>query len=288
MILQARQNPGIVGFQGERGAFSDAVARRIAPNAQTRGFASFEALIAAVAAGTIQLAILPCENSLHGSIARAYDVLLDFDGITIVGETHERIVQALIGLPGVTIDEITTVRSHPVALEQCRDFFARDSHLEAQATHDTAGAVREIIELGDRRIAAIGPIGAATIYGAEVLKASVNDDMENVTRFFVVAKTTQPARVATSFCLALHLPHRPGALHEALGALAAQQVNLRSLVARPSRIEPFEYTFYLECQTNEPLDVEFLIRAFPGRARVLGAYDGPTDTILPTRQDSDS
>src|SRR5487761_2601802 len=236
----------IVGFQGEPGAFSDAVARRVYPDARSKGFTSFDTLIAALANGTITAAVLPCENSLRGSIARAYDLLLEYDGLAIIGETEETIVQTLVGLPGVTFDEITTVRSHPVALEQCRQFFARESHLEVQAAHDTAGAIRDVIANGDRQVAAIGPAGAATRYGGTILRASVNDDEPNVTRFFLVARKVQSAQTATRFCVALHLPHRPGSLHEALGVLAAYGLNLRSLVARPSRIRPFEYTFYIE------------------------------------------
>ncbi len=278
----------VVGFQGEPGAFSDAVARRAYPDARSKGFASFDALIAAVADRTITAAILPCENSLHGSIARAYDLLLEYDGLTIIGETEETIVQTLVSLPGVTFEEITTVRSHPVALEQCRQFFARESHLDVQPANDTAGAIREIIARGDRRVAAIGPVGAAKLYGAEILRATVNDDEPNVTRFFLVASNVQSAQTATRFCVALHLPHRPGSLHEALGVLAAYGLNLRSLVARPSRIRPFEYTFYIECENNVPLDAKLLLRAFPGRAKLLGAYEKPTGTTRPTHRGPDS
>ena len=277
----------IVGFQGEPGAFSDAVARRIYPDARSIGFTSFDALIAAVADGTVAAAVLPCENSLHGSISRAYDLLLEYDGLAIIGETEETIVQTLVGLPGVTFDEITTVRSHPVALEQCRQFFARESHLDVQPANDTAGAIREIITRGDRRVAAIGPVGAAKLYSAKILKATVNDDEPNVTRFFIVANNLAPAKSATHLCLALHLQHRPGSLHEALGVFANLQIDVRSLVARPRRIRPFEYTFYIECQSNEPLDVADLLNAFPQCAQLLGAYEKSTDTPRPTHQGPD-
>ncbi len=277
----------IIGFQGEPGAFSDSVARRVFPAARSRGFTSFDALIAAVADGTIAAAILPCENSLHGSISRAYDLLLAYDGITIIDETEETIVQTLVGLPGVAFEEITTVRSHPVALEQCRTFFTQESHLEVQAAHDTAGAIREMIANGDRHVAAIGPAAAAKLYGGEILRATVNDEEPNVTRFFIVAGTVQSVKSATRFCVALHLHHRPGSLHEALGVFAKLQINVRSLVARPSRIRPFEYTFYIECQSSEPIAVDHFLQAFDGRAHVLGAYEKSTDTAPPTYQELD-
>jgi len=177
-----------VGFQGESGAFSEAAALALFGAVGTRGFGTFDALVAAVDVGVVDAGLIPCENTIYGSIARTYDLLAEHRDVRIVGETTYAVVQALIGCPGATVDGLESVASHPVALEQCRAFLAAHPGLRVRTVADTAGAVREMMEAGDPRAAAIGPAPAAARYGASVLLPSVQDDVENVTRFFAIAR----------------------------------------------------------------------------------------------------
>lgn len=261
-----------VGFQGEAGAFSEAAAVELLGDVATRGYPDFDALVAAVDRSEVDWALLPCENSIHGPIARSYDLLLAHPNIRIVDETTHRIVQSLIGPPGATLADVKSVASHPVALEQCRRFLASLPGVRVDVSDDTAAAVRRCVESGERSAAAIGSALAARRYGGVVLRESVADETENITRFFVIARDAQPRRSLGRACVAFALAHRPGALHAALGVFAARGVNLRSLVARPKPQTPFEYVFYAELDTLGDADAGALAREVSPDARVLGAY----------------
>lgn len=235
-------------FQGEAGAFSDEALHAWLGEVRTVGFATFDDVIACLERQETTYGLLPCENTIAGAITRTYDLLYDHRTIKIVGETTHRIEQCLIGVPGATIDAIATVHSHPVALEQCRTFFKDHPHLIPVPAADTAGSVRMVVQMGDRTAGAIGPALAAHQYNGVVLRHGIQDYKDNYTRFFLVSGTV-PAKDSTGrVCLALNLPHAPGALYRALRNFAREGYNLRSLVARPLRGAPFEYTFYLEIE----------------------------------------
>lgn len=239
---------------------------------ETRGYRDFDALLAAVSAGEVAYGLLPCENTIYGSIARSYDLLLEHRGVAIVDETSHRIVQCLIGTKDATLEGVARVRSHPVALGQCRRFLATFPSWRAEAAEDTAGAVREIAEAGDAATAAIGPALAAQKYGAKVLADAIADEPENITRFFLLARSPQPRRNLGRACVAFHLPHRAGTLHAALAGFARHGLNLRNLVVRPRRGYPFEYSFYVELETSADAPASALDDGLPPGARVLGRY----------------
>lgn len=265
--------PESVGYQGEPGAFSEEAAGNLLPGAQTRGFRTFAMLIEAVSNGTIDAALLPIENSISGQIAANYDLLWSHPELAIVDETVHRVVQTLIGVPGTTIEDITEVRSHPVALEQCERLFATHPNWRRTVVDDTAGAVREIVAHGDRSVAAIGSPNAARRYNAAILAESVQDNPENFTRFFLVRRGASERRRLGRACVALVLADRPGSLREALSAFADQDLNLRSLVSRPAPdAGPFKYRFYCEIDRAEPEALSAALAKIDGENRVLGAY----------------
>ncbi len=202
----------IVGFQGEAGAFSDAAARRLRPGAQTRGYESFDALVAAVDGGAIDAALLPVENSIAGSIARAYDLLWDYRRLHAIAETALPVEMNLIGTPDADEANIREIRSHPVALEQIHRFAGAHPAWKRVAVADTAGAVAEIVALGNPAIAAVGPALAAELYGGRVLRAAIQDDPRNFTRFYLLAR--EPSPHGSLGCVAIEVENRPGTLRD--------------------------------------------------------------------------
>ena len=186
----------LVAYQGEPGAFSDDAARRLVPNARTRGYRTFDDAAAALATGEVEAALLPVENSISGSVPRVYDLLWSDARLGIVDEIVYRVVQNLIGTPDSSLDRVREVRSHPVALEQCRRFLAAHPAMASVIVADTAGAVAEIARLGDPAFAAIASQAAASRYGAKLLAESIQDVDDNFTRFFLVQK--DPPRRATA------------------------------------------------------------------------------------------
>jgi prephenate dehydratase len=260
----------VVAFQGEPGAFSDAAARALIDGAQTRGFPAFDDVAAAVAAGEVDLGLLPIENSIAGPIARTYDLLWEHRGLHVVDETVHRVELTLIAVAGADPARIREVRSHPVALEQVRRFLSTRSWT-SRAVHDTAGAVAQIVAAGDPEIAAIGPEAAAALYGADVLERSIQDDPNNFTRMFLVARDPKPRRVQRRACIGFELADKPGALRDALSVFADHGVNLRSLVSRPDRKTPFQYRFYCELEDVDANSVAAVLPSL-GENRVLGVY----------------
>jgi prephenate dehydratase len=262
-----------VGFQGEPGAFSQQAARALlGEGTASRGYVDFDALVEAVAASDVTYGLLPCENSTYGPIARAYDLLLQNPDLSIVDETSLPIVQCLIGVRGASLTGIERVVSHPVALDQCLAFLKTLPNVKVEAVDDTAGAVRAVLEDGNPRVAAIGPRAAAEIYGGVVLREAVQDESENVTRFFLLSRNPEARRRLGRVCVAFELPHEPGSLHRALGAFAERHLNLRSLVARPCKGRPFGYSFIAEIDWPEALGDA--LPGIPGATdvRVLGRF----------------
>src|ERR1700712_3853353 len=149
-------------------------------------------VLAKVVSGEADGAVLPIENSLHGSVAEHYDLLLELP-VRIERESLRRIRHNLIAIPGVKLAELRQVISHPVALSQCRRFLADHPELQVVSFYDTAGSVKHLMEAGLRDVAGGAPELAATQYGAEVLVEGIEDRAENFTRFHLILREDAPA-----------------------------------------------------------------------------------------------
>jgi prephenate dehydratase len=270
-----------VAYQGERGAFSEAAAvrllgREIAP----MPCASFDDMFAAVDDESADCCVAPIENSLAGSIHRNYDLLLA-SRLTIGGETHLRIVHNLIAARDVPLTSIRRVYSHPVALAQCTRFLREHPHLEAVPVHDTAGAVREVVERGRDDEAGIASAEAAGIYGGHIVTQSVEDHAQNYTRFLLLAPHGRPVeprettrRWKTS--IMFRVANKPGSLHRALGAFAMFDLDLAKVESRPIEGRPWEYAFYVDVIGRESdANLSFALdnlRHMAETVRILGSY----------------
>jgi prephenate dehydratase len=244
----------LIAFQGARGAFSEEAARRlVGPDTPVLPCERFEDVFRSVAEGRAGGAVVPIENTLAGSVHENYDHLQNFE-LPIVAETSVRIVHNLIARKGVSFAKIRRVYSHPVALNQCLDFFAANPNLERVPFYDTAGSVKMIVEDGLDDAAAIASQVAAEIYGARILRRSIESDRQNFTRFFLL-RTSDYARrrplrpgANTQWKTSVVFSTRnvPGALFRALSAFALRDLNLTKIESRPLRGKPYEYLFYLD------------------------------------------
>jgi prephenate dehydratase len=199
-----------IAIQGEPGSFSHEAALKLVPAAEIVPCALSAEVFAALSSGSVDAAVIPIENSLAGSVAEHFDLLLVHD-VTVERETLLRIRHNLIAIAGAAINQIDRVFSHPVALAQCRRFLAAHPRMEAFAAYDTAGSVKQLVELRDRRAAAIASEAAARYYGANILAAGIEDNPENYTRFFLVRRSAQatPDPEASKISVAFSLEHRP-------------------------------------------------------------------------------
>jgi prephenate dehydratase len=277
-----------IAIQGEPGSFSHEAALKLAADAEIVPCALSAEVFSALAEGQVDAAVIPIENSLAGSVSEHFDLLLTHD-VQVEQETLLRIRHNLIALAGVAAEEIDRVFSHPVALAQCRRFLASHPRMEAFAAYDTAGSVKQLVELRDRRAAAIASEAAARYYGAAILAAGIEDNPENFTRFFLVRRASDSALRAgdsaqfradgrhepNKMSVAFSLENRPGSLVAALSALSAIGTNLTKIESRPVHGKPWEYIFYVDCQIrsaeegSRALDA---LRAHCGMVKELGRY----------------
>jgi prephenate dehydratase len=266
-----------VAFQGERGAFSEeAAVKLLGSEVALVPFPTFEAAFGAIAEGKADYILAPIENSLAGPVHRSFDLLVE-SPLTIVGEVIIPIVHNLIGPPGGRFEEVAIVESHPVALAQCERFFSARPLLKRIATDDTAGSVREIVQAGDRKRAAIASKRAAEIYDGQILREHLEDDPENYTRFLLLAPPTEKSPAgADKLSLVFRLEHLPGALFQALEPFARRKINLMKIESRPVRGLPWQYRFYLDLQTSAqaPETVAALgeLEKLAVDVRILGSY----------------
>ncbi len=275
---------GAVAFQGARGAFSEEAARRLAGDEiEVLPCERFEDVFRSLAEGRVSGAVIPIENTLAGSVHENYDHLQNFQ-LPIVAETSVRIVHNLIAAKGVSFSKIRRVYSHPVALGQCLDFFARYPQLERIPFYDTAGSVKMILEQGFTDAAAIASSVAAEIYGARILRRSIESDRQNFTRFFLLRTPAYarrrpvkpPPHTPWKTSLVFSTRNIPGALFRALSAFALRDLNLTKIESRPLRGKPWEYLFYLDFLGHfESVEAQNALRHLGELAdflRVLGCY----------------
>ena len=266
-----------IAYQGEPGANSHLVCKEHYPQWEALACASFEDVFAAVESGDAELAMIPIDNSIAGRVADIHH-FLPGSGLHIIGEHFLRIRFSLMGIPGSSLDTITTVHSHVHALGQCRKVI-REHGLKPVISGDTAGAAREVAEYGDPTQGAISPPLAAEIYGLEILAEDVEDEDHNTTRFVVLSRELVQAPagngpVVTSFIF--NVRNLPAALYKALGGFATNGVNMTKLESYMVGGE-FTATQFLAEVDGHPDDVGLKnaleeLAFFTTDVKVLGVY----------------
>jgi prephenate dehydratase len=242
-----------VGFQGERGAFSETAAHQMVPgNIDLIPFSNFLSLFRALADRKIDYATVPIENTLAGSVHENYDLLLKYR-LPILKEATVRIVHNLIAPPKVLLSSIKYVYSHPVALQQCKRFLDKYRRkLEAVPFYDTAGSVKMVIEKNLKDSAGIAGKSCAMIYGGHILVKDIGDSHQNYTRFFLLGlrSKSKPKVQSNKVSLVFATKNRPGALVRCLNIFASKDINLTKIESRPMFGKPWEYLFYLDFLGN--------------------------------------
>ena len=219
-----------IAYQGTAGAYSHLACRTRFPDMHALACASFEDLLESVAMGKASHGMVPVENSLAGRVADIHHLLPD-SGLYITGEYFQEVHHHLLGLPGATIKNLQSVKSHAQGLAQCRASL-RALGLKTETHPDTAGAAADVASKGDARVAAIASELAAEIYGLEILQRDMADAKTNITRMLIMAPAaSHPPKnnTATITSLIFRLRSVPAALYKALGGFASNGINLTKL-----------------------------------------------------------
>ena len=233
-----------MAYQGEPGAYSEAAALAFDPEGTPQPCRSFEDVFAAVTTGAAARGIIPMENTIGGSIHRNYDLLVEHE-LPIVGEVQLKVDHCLLALPGVRLEDVTVVHSHPQALAQCERFLRGMPGVQIEAVYDTAGGAKLIRERELKHDAAIASIRAAQVFNLDVLKRGIQDYDNNITRFCVIARQAI-TEGADKTSIVFALPSEPGTLFRALSSFALRGIDLTKLESRPIRGRAWEYMFYAD------------------------------------------
>ena len=271
----------VVAYQGVEGSYSHTAARShfaiASREVQFHGYRSFAAAVDAVVHRETDVAFLPIENSLTGSITETYD-LLSGANLHVIGEEVHRVEHCLLALKPVPLGLIRRIGSHPQALAQCSSFLDALQDCRVEIEEDTASAAMLVAESGDLSRGAIASEEAAARYGLQVIKRNVANQKENYTRFVAIAREPMQAdtRLPHKTSLLLTTAHKKGALARCLDALAQHGVNLTRLESRPSAERPWQYLFYLDHEGGlHQQHVGLALRELRQHAeavRILGTY----------------
>lgn len=265
----------VVAFQGEHGAFSEqAVFQHFGAEATSLPCHAFEGIFAAVESREADFGLLPVENSMAGSINRAFDLLLDHD-LRVWGEVLLRVRHNLMAPPGAVLADITSVRSHPQALAQCERWINQHG-LQAVPWYDTAGSAKELAANPEPGVAAIASSLAADAYGLEILASGIEDLEWNLTRFFVVGRGDPAPSGNAKTSLVFAVTHEPGSLVACLNEFSSRGINLTKIESRPRRNRPWHYVFYLDFDGHwqDPACQQALVGLLSRAAfvKLLGSY----------------
>ncbi|AEF85210.1 3-deoxy-7-phosphoheptulonate synthase [Treponema primitia ZAS-2] len=246
-----------IAFSGESGAYAEqALMRAFGEEAPRLQAASFRGVFDAVLEGAAGFGVVPVENSLAGSVHENYDLFLRYPDIAMVGELKLRIVHCLIADEKASIENISIVRSHPQGFAQCRDFLDKYPAWQLEACNDTATAVASIAREGATKVAAIAGEAAAKAHGLRVLKAGIETNPLNYTRFVIISRRngSNLAPIPPSLgsdkpnkaSLVFSVPDESGALFSCLKIISDRGLNLSKLESRPIQGQPWEYQFYVD------------------------------------------
>jgi len=270
-----------VAIQGELGSFSHEAAERMLPRCTVVPCARSAEVFERVERGSVSAAVIPIENSLAGTVAEHADLLVERE-VFVQAEFHLRIVHNVIAAPGVKLNSLRHVLSHPVALDQCREFFRRNPRIEPVPFYDTAGSVKHVIADKLKDAAGIAGRQAARQYSGKILQASVEDDKRNFTRFFLIRKVRGTGhakrlipRGANKTSIAFRVKNLPGALFKSLSVFALRDISLSKIESRPMRGRPWEYVFYVDFLRGDDEPARNALRHLGEVAefvKVLGIY----------------
>lgn len=265
-----------VAFQGEKGAYSEDAAYHFwTENIEPIAAKKFKDIFSAVANKTCEYGIIPIENSLTGSIHQNIDLLLEFH-LSIVGEIILRVKHHLLSLPGVKLNHVKSIYSHPQALEQCSNYLDTLSDAEIVPMYDTAGSARFLLENKKTDGAAIASSRAGQDYGLQVIKKDIENNHQNFTRFLIIARNPKNPKQHAKTSIVFSTKDIPGALFKALSVFSLRDINLLKIESRPLRKGPWKYWFYLDFEgsINEEVCKNALhhLQEITSFLKILGSY----------------
>lgn len=240
-----------IAIQGVNGAFHEIAAREyFGKDVTTLNCEQFKDLFEAVEHGTADYGICAIENTIAGSILENY-LLLKKSKLKVIGERSLHITQNLMVLPGTKIEDVREVYSHPIAIQQSKDFFDNYPTIKLINWSDTAASAQKIADEKLVHSAAIASEYAAELYGLEIIARQIQTNKKNYTRFLALSRTAVDSKENNKASICFELTHQPGSLVDVLAVFKKHEINLTKIQSLPILGSPYQYTFYVDVEWND-------------------------------------
>ncbi|MCL1949860.1 MAG: chorismate mutase [Turicibacter sp.] len=244
-----KKNP-VVACQGIEGAYSGLASKRLFKHPDVQYFSSFEGVFKAVEQGLCEYGILPLENSTAGSVNEVYR-LLQLHDFKIVKSLRFKVDHNLAVKPGVKLEDIKEITSHPQALAQCSGLLDKlGKEVKVTPCENTALAAKIVAGSERQDLAAICSNISVAEYGLTAIEQDVQDQSNNYTRFICISKNLEIYPGADKTSIIAILPHHPGALYKVLSRFHVLGINLQKLESRPIPNKDFQFKFYFDLETS--------------------------------------
>src|SRR5690606_8969108 len=249
-----------VAIQGIKGSFHEEAAYKyFGDQIETVECESFKKTCELLRHGKVDYIVMAIENSIAGSLLPNYNLLRDYR-FPIVGEVYLHIKLHLMALPGVTLQDIRFVESHPIALQQCNGFIEENPQFKISEAEDTAGSAKKVSELKLNDTAAIAPQLAAKLYGLEILERRIETNKKNYTRFLILSTISEEKNKVNKASLSFQTGNGVGSLSTVLRCFAEQNINLSKIQSMPVLGKRNEYDFYVDIEWKNQADYDAAIR----------------------------
>ncbi|WP_299117643.1 prephenate dehydratase [uncultured Winogradskyella sp.] len=266
-----------IAIQGIKGSFHHSVAEQYFDDVDSfKECMTFDALVDSLLEDKTDVAVMAIENSIAGSIIPNY-ALIDTNDLQIIGEYYLDIQHNLMAFAGQSIEEITEVHSHPMALLQCKEFFKSYPNIKLVETRDTADVAKTISEDKISGIAAIASETASRLYNLEILERSIQTIKHNETRFVIVRKNKSEIVKAeiNKASLKFELNHKRGSLAAILNVLSDCKLNLTKIQSLPKINTPWKYAFFIDVTFDVYSDynkAKSIVNIMAENFKILGEY----------------
>ena len=265
-----------IAIQGIKGSFHHIVADSyFGKDVNLVECLSFSEIPELILDGKVDAGVMAIENSIAGALLPNYALIEEYD-LVIAGEYYLSIHHNLMGLKGQTIEDITEVLSHPMALLQCRAFFRNYPHIKLIEDKDTADVAKRIQDENISGVGAIASTMAADLYDLEILKSDIQTIKQNATRFVIVGqKPDEKDHSVNKASITFEVANKKGSLAEVLTAFSDNDVNLTKIQSLPIIEKPWEYRFFADLVFETFVDYQNAMKAIEGavsNCKVLGEY----------------
>lgn len=265
-----------IAIQGSEGSFSHIAADYIFKNNyELIKNDNFQICFEQCKSGEVDYAVVPFENSTHGSVSENYDLLSKYN-LSISEEIYLKINFHLIGFEGVQLDEIKKLYSHRVSMSQIKDFLDNNPQIRPEIHSDNGRAVEYIKKLGKKENVAAASKLAAEINGMSVLQENIHDNPKNYTRFFVISRSLGKTEDTNKVSLEFQVKHEPGSLTKVLKSFSERNIDLMKIESRPILNTVWEYKFYADLLAgiNDEIMIEALqeVKNSTMDLKILGSY----------------